>query len=76
MFAKELARYLEHAGTEHRYGALYLIAAPEFLGLLRQSLDKDVVEQIAKDISWFSGPDIEGYLKRRQKRKQQRAAQT
>jgi len=47
---------------------------------LRQSLDKDVepliVEQIAKEISWFSGPDIEGYIKRRQKRKQQRAAQT
>jgi protein required for attachment to host cells len=77
MFAKELARYLEQARTERRYGALYLVAAPEFLGLLRQNLDKDVealvVEQIDKDISWFNGPYIERYLKAKLRPEAQRS---
>ena len=69
LFAKELARYLEQARTEHRYDALFLFAAPEFLGLLRQNLSKDVealvVDEFDKDISWFNGPDVERYLKRK-----------
>jgi protein required for attachment to host cells len=69
LFAKELARYLEQARTEHRYDALCLVAAPEFLGRLRQSLSKEVerlvVEQLDKDISWFDGGEIERYLKRK-----------
>ena len=69
LFAKELARYLEQARTEHRYDALCLVAAPEFLGRLRQSLSKEVerlvVEQLDKDISWFDGAEIERHLKRR-----------
>ena len=68
-FARELGRYLEQARTQHRYDALCLVAAPEFLGRLRQTLSKDVehlaVEQIDKDISWFDGRDIERYLKRK-----------
>lgn len=69
VFAKDLARHLEQARIEHRYRALYLFAAPGFLGRLRQNLSKDVenlvAEAVDKDISWFNAPDIERYIKRR-----------
>lgn len=69
VFAKELARHLEQARTEQRYQRLYVVAGPEFLGYLRQNLSKDVanlvVEEIDKDISWFSARDIESYLQRK-----------
>jgi protein required for attachment to host cells len=69
VFAKELARYLEQARTEHRYAALYLIAGPEFLGRLRQNLGKEVENLVAatfdKDISWFETRDIERYIEQK-----------
>src|SRR5687767_2999785 len=38
LFAKSLARHLDKALNQHRYEKLYLIAPPEFLGLLRENL--------------------------------------
>lgn len=67
LFSKKLARYLEKARNEHRYDKLYLIAPPEFLGLMRENLSKEVrkltAEEINKDLSWFETRDIERYVR-------------
>jgi protein required for attachment to host cells len=67
LFSKTLARYLEKARGQHRYDKLYLIAPPEFLGLMRENLSKEVrkltAEEINKDLSWFEARDIERYVK-------------
>jgi protein required for attachment to host cells len=59
LFSKEVGRYLDHARTEHRYEKLYVIAPPEFLGLMRQNMtaetQKLVEDEINKDLS-KSGP--------------------
>ncbi len=39
VFAHELAARLKRGRTDHRYRELVLIAAPRFLGALRQALD-------------------------------------
>ena len=41
-FATALAGYLDQARTEHRYDKLWVVAPPEFLGVLRKSLPKEV----------------------------------
>ena len=67
LFSKKLARYLDKARNEHRYDKLYLIAPPEFLGLMRENLSKEVrkitAEEINKDLSWFDARDIERHVK-------------
>ena len=67
LFSKTLARYLDKARNEHRYDKLYLIAPPEFLGLMRENLSKEVrkltAEEINKDLSWFDARDIERHVK-------------
>lgn len=66
LFSKSLARYLDKARSQRRYGKLYLIAPPEFLGLMRRNLSKEVrkvtAEEINKDLSWFDARDIERYV--------------
>ncbi len=67
LFAKHLAVHLEQARVEHRYDRLRLVAAPKFLGLLRQNLgkevDKLVDDALAKDVSWFDERELSEYLK-------------
>jgi protein required for attachment to host cells len=67
LFSKNLSRYLDKARSQHRYDKLYLIAPPEFLGLMRENLSKEVrkiiAEEINKDLSWFDARDIERYVK-------------
>lgn len=67
LFSKTLSRYLDKARSQHRYHKLYLIAPPEFLGLMRENLSKEVrrltAEEINKDLSWFEARDIERYVK-------------
>ena len=66
-FSRTLSRYLDKARTQHRYDKLYLIAPPEFLGLMRESLSKEVrritAEEVNKDLSWFGTRDMERYVK-------------
>lgn len=66
LFAKRLASYLEKARVEQRFDRIRLVAAPKFLGLLRQNLskelDKMVDEAIAKDVSWFDQNALAEYL--------------
>jgi protein required for attachment to host cells len=72
LFSKRVARFLEMARSGHRYDRLYVIAAPEFLGRLRQDLAPEVRELVAadldKDISWFDARDIERYVRKSQAR--------
>lgn len=67
LFSKMLARHLDKARVQHRYDKLYLIAPPEFLGLMRENLSKEVrkltAEEINKDLSWLEARDIERFVK-------------
>ena len=66
-FAREIGRYLEQARNQHRYDELVLVAPPKFLGALRHELDKEVeklvVEELPKDLSWFNARELERYFK-------------
>jgi protein required for attachment to host cells len=68
-FAKEIGRYLERARNQHRYDELVLIAPPKFLGAVRRELGKEVeklvVEELPKDLSWFNAREIERYFETR-----------
>ena len=65
-FCKEIGRYLDQARMQHRYDRLYLMAPPRFLGMIRKELGKEVeklvVEELDKDVSWFNAREIERYL--------------
>lgn len=65
-FAKHIATYLDQARNRHRYDKLRLIAAPAFLGLLRNTLDGEVrklVEQeLDQDLTKASVRDLEQRL--------------
>jgi protein required for attachment to host cells len=80
LFSKTLSRYLDKARSQHRYDKLYLIAPPEFLGLMRENLSKEVrrltAEEINKDLSWFDARDIERYVKPLSKPKWARGGKT
>jgi protein required for attachment to host cells len=67
MFSKQLVRFLDQARNEHRFDKLRVIAAPKFLGLIRQNMSKEVqkmVEQeIPKDIAWLGNNNVEQYVR-------------
>jgi protein required for attachment to host cells len=67
-FAHAVARYLNDARNAHRYDSLCLIAAPQFLGLLRQSLDQQVLELVdetlPKNLTSASPDEIRQYIVR------------
>jgi protein required for attachment to host cells len=71
LFAKRIGDYLDKARTQHRYDELVVVAPPKFLGVLRKKLDKEVeklvVSELDKDLSWFNARDIEQYLKKVEK---------
>ena len=66
LFAKRVADYLEKARNDHRYERLVLVAAPKLLGQIRKELDKEVeklvVDDLDKDLSWFNAREIESYF--------------
>ena len=65
-FAHELARELEKAYTDHEFRQLILVAAPAFLGLLRETLSEPVRAvvrlEIDKDLTKESAEDIRAHL--------------
>mgnify|MGYP006267231691 CR=1 FL=1 len=67
-FSREVMAYLEHANHDHRFESLVMIAPPEFLGLLRKQLSKNVEtkvrQQLATDISGLHETQIRDYLRR------------
>ena len=66
LFAKRIGDYLDKARTDHRYDHLCIMAPPKFLGALRQALSKEVqklvADEIPKDLSWLSAPELERYF--------------
>lgn len=66
LFAKRVADYLDKARTDRRYERLVVVAAPKMLGQLRQELDKEVekllLDEVPKDLSWFNAREIERYF--------------
>jgi protein required for attachment to host cells len=69
IFAKSIAEYLYQARMAHRFERLQVMAAPRFLGLLRQKLHQEVqkaiVDETPKDLSWLNTADIDRYVKAR-----------
>lgn len=65
-FAKEVTQYLFDARTRNTLDELILIAAPKFLGLLRDKLDKPtqklVTHTLSKDLTKASLEEIEKAL--------------
>ncbi|WP_251975989.1 host attachment protein [Salinicola avicenniae] len=65
-FAKEVADYLRDARTQGKADEFILIAAPQFLGLLRDKLDKPthslVTKTLDKDLSKASEDEIASKL--------------
>jgi protein required for attachment to host cells len=66
LFAKRVAEYLDKARNDQRYERLVLVAAPKMLGHLRHELDKEVeklvLDEVPKDLSWFNAREIERYF--------------
>ena len=66
LFAKRIGDYLDKARTQHRYDELVVVAPPKFLGLLRKKLGKEVeklvVDEVPKDLSWFNARELERYF--------------
>ena len=68
LFAKEIARALDKARTQHSYERLHLVAPPKFLGLLRGNLDKEVQklveDELNENLSWLNVRELERHLVR------------
>ena len=68
-FARELARHLEAARAAGRLEALVIVAAPRFLGLLRDELDEPtrrcIRRTIDKSLRGKSPSEIAGHLRSR-----------
>ena len=66
LFAKRIGDYLEKARTDKRYDRVCLLAPPKFLGALRKEIGKEVeklvVDEQDKDLSWLSAQEIERHL--------------
>jgi protein required for attachment to host cells len=66
MFSKRIGDYLEKARTDRRYERLVVVAAPKMLGQLRQEFGKEVeklvLDEVPKDLSWFNAREIERYF--------------
>jgi len=65
-FARQIADHLERARNAHRYGALWLVAAPRFLAMLRKSLSRElrktVAAEIDKDLTRSTLREIDSFL--------------
>jgi protein required for attachment to host cells len=67
LFAKRLATHLEKCRMEQKFERLRLVAAPKFLGLLRNNLTKEVTklveDSVAKDVAGLDDNALAEYLK-------------
>ncbi|MGH8496218.1 MAG: host attachment protein [Gammaproteobacteria bacterium] len=68
-FARQLADELRAGRVAKRYDTLYLVAAPAFLGLLREALDDDtrarVLFELDKNVAREDAPAIRRRLPKR-----------
>jgi protein required for attachment to host cells len=65
-FARLIGHRLDHAAAQQSFQRLALVAAPRFLGLLRESLDKQtrklVTAELAKNVAAFARHDLDACL--------------
>ena len=65
-FALELSNYLDEMRNSNRYGKLYVMASPHFLGLLRGHFSHGVTQLLAetvdKDLTQHSAEAIRAHL--------------
>lgn len=70
LFGRSVAEYLQQAHAQNRFQNLIIAAGPEFLGLLRKLLDKQVVgaisQELNKDYTNVSQHDLLAQLKQHQ----------
>jgi protein required for attachment to host cells len=68
-FAKEISEYLTRRRQRRRFDKLILVAAPQFLGLLRKALDpataKRVRQEISKNLVQYEAEEIRQHLPER-----------
>ncbi|MBT8115325.1 MAG: host attachment protein [Arenicella sp.] len=68
-FARELAMTLKKGWQKRHYGHLVLVAAPRFLGLLRDALDEGVKKhvrlELAKDLTKLNATELRDHLPKR-----------
>lgn len=66
IFAREIACYLEKSRTENKLSQLVVVAAPKFLGKLRNELSnsckKMIVSEYAKNISHMPTTELRSHL--------------
>jgi protein required for attachment to host cells len=66
-FARQLADALQTGLNEHRFEALYLVAPPHFLGLLRRQLSpglqRSVAGELGKDLTRADAAGITGQVR-------------
>ena len=65
-FAKRIARYLDDSYSANKFEQLMVIAAPSFLGILRQQFSDEINQRICfeldKNITMHSTDDIRKHL--------------
>ncbi|MDP1666241.1 MAG: host attachment protein [Methylobacter sp.] len=65
-FAHRIAQYLENAHNQNRFEQLLIVAAPSFLGLLRNHLPEQIKKlvrfELGKEITALSADDIRQHL--------------
>jgi len=70
LFGRSVAEYLQQAYAQNRFQNLIIAAGPEFLGLLRKLLDKQVAgaisQELNKDYTNVSQHDLLAQLKQHQ----------
>lgn len=66
IFAHRISQYLEEAHNANRFEQLLIVAAPSFLGLLRNNLPDQIKKlvrfELDKDITLMSAADIRQHL--------------
>jgi len=66
LFARELTQLLEEAFSKGKIGRLYVVANPQFLGLLRQSFSHHlaslVASEVDKDMTHLKPAEIRTHL--------------
>lgn len=72
LFAREVCSYVNEAVLQQRCGALELIAAPAFLGLMRPLLHKLAQQclerEVARDVSGLSPTELADWLRAERER--------
>jgi protein required for attachment to host cells len=78
-FAEQLCDYLYHAHSERRFEKLWIVAGPEFLGVLRAKLPKQlraIMElELDKDVTTHNPDDIRDMALLERERQAERQAQ-